>query len=242
MSHPGTAVEISIRRRLWAVVAVIVLASACGGTSSPTIGPTIVGEASSTVGFDGLQDWIDVADFVAVVTVLDEVHVDDNAGRGPEVLTYSVLNRMSVQVNRVLWSAEATVTAGSTIDMVGYGYLYRDGGKIQSPFHPHFEVGATYLVSVADFPEGLAPVTDSWVFPVDPETGAIEDGTLADGEGGERTLPAIKRGLESVVPRNVDEIESQLVVLPYSPEFRANGATPTQRYAAAVAARDAAEG
>ena len=201
----------------------------CGNDSSKVVQ---LSENSSLVAAETAEEWVALADYVAVVTV-EEERVDRPAQPG-EGQAETGLSSYSVVIDRVVWEDPAAelIAPGATVEIFGAGWVFRPGDE--RPFFPHLEVGDRYLMPLGSFPsDGLGPLTFESIIPVDDSDALLDWKVQVEGDR-EMTIQSLPGPLSQRLPDepSVDDVERLLASTEVPVDLRAEHVSPIDRYVA----------
>lgn len=162
-------------------IAVLFVAGGCGGENRPEI---VQFEGSSSIStLDGLDDWVALADYVAILTIDQEFLLEPAPAGLGEGQAATANNAYIATVEEVLWQDPTTefVAVGDKVEIFGAGRLFRPGEDQGRPFHPFLEAEQTYVVAVGRHADGLVgPLNFDSILPVDSGT-FVDWPTLSNG-------------------------------------------------------------
>lgn len=164
------------------VVLIALLAAGCGNPEVAEVDRSVVDD---TFPGETLRDWKDLADHVAVVTVVDEAPQD--RGDGP----YGTLRRVWLRVDRVLWSAPHGARLPPVLSTRTYGWADEDGEvELKEEDAARWTLHRGYVAPLVlhdedpGAPYDWAPLTDSSIMPL--RDGRVDSRGVHEGEAQRR--------------------------------------------------------
>jgi hypothetical protein len=172
----------------------------CGEAATPT---SITASGSDRLPSSSMRDWVSYSDHVAVFSVTAEQEIAPT----PEEIAIGeglVGRRVTIEIERVLWSAPKAPVLPTTFDTTTYGWALVEGAKVElvPDDGPRLTVGGRYLAPLVLFEDAerseWATMTSSSELPLDGSriAGGDWDSTMKDmltGRSVDETAAIVKR-------------------------------------------------
>lgn len=191
-----------VRGTMKATALLAALAVGLGACSdSPKADQGVVGEAASVFPGESLQDWASYADQLSVVKVIGEEEVPppkEVFERGEGYIGRSV----SLNIERTLWVSEGVQPVNDDISFFASGWVLENGKRRLFSLNggPRLKKGSRYLMPLVLLDGKWAPLTNSSVYPVDPDGRLESTGGELDGDVAEKSAEAVAAELRNTEP------------------------------------------